>query len=69
MAPAGTPRGIVDTLNREINKILVRPDIQESWKRQGANPMVMNPEEFGVYIQSEIDRWATLIKANGIKAE
>src|SRR6266536_4311164 len=39
MAPAGTPPGIVDTLNREINKILVRPDIQDSWKRQGANPM------------------------------
>jgi tripartite-type tricarboxylate transporter receptor subunit TctC len=69
MAPAGTPRAIVDTLNREINKILVRPDIQDSWKRQGANPMVMKPEEFGSYIQSEIDRWARLIKANGIKAE
>jgi tripartite-type tricarboxylate transporter receptor subunit TctC len=69
MAPAGTPRGIVDTLNREINKILARPDIQESWKRQGANPMVMQPEEFGSYIQSEIDRWAKLIKANGIKVE
>ncbi|MEN3380554.1 MAG: hypothetical protein V7608_598 [Hyphomicrobiales bacterium] len=69
MAPAGTPRGIVDTLNREINKILARPDIQDSWKRQGANPMVMKPEEFGAYIQIEIDRWAKLINANGIKAE
>ena len=69
MAPAGTPRGIVETLNREINKILARPDIQESWKRQGANPMVMQPDEFGSYIQSEIDRWAKLIKANGIKVE
>src|SRR6266496_5443353 len=49
MAPAGTPQGIVDTLNREINKILARPDIQDSWKRQGANPMVMKPEEFGAY--------------------
>jgi len=69
MAPAGTPPGIVDTLNREINKILARPDIRDSWKRQGANPMVMKPEEFGAYIQSEIDRWAKLIKANGIKVE
>jgi len=48
---------------------LARPDIQDSWKRQGANPMVMKPEEFGSYIQSEIDRWAKLIQANGIKAE
>ena len=69
MAPAGTLPGIVDTLNREINKILARPDIRDSWKRQGANPMVMKPEEFGAYIQSEIDRWAKLIKANGIKVE
>jgi tripartite-type tricarboxylate transporter receptor subunit TctC len=69
MAPAATPRPIVEKLNREINTILARPDIQESWKRQGANPMVMKPEEFGVYIQSEIERWAKLINANGIKAE
>ena len=42
------------------------PDIQESWQRQGANTMVMTPEEFGAYIQSEIERWAKLINANNI---
>jgi tripartite-type tricarboxylate transporter receptor subunit TctC len=67
MAPAGTPKPIVELLNREINKILTRPDIQESWRRQGANTMVMTPEEFGSYIESEIARWAKLIKANGIQ--
>ena len=66
MAPAGTPRPIVETLNREINKILSRPDIQESWRRQGTNAMVMTPEEFGRYIEAEIARWAKLIKANNI---
>ena len=66
MAPAGTPRPIVELLNREINKILQRPDIQESWKRQGANTMVMSPEEFGAYVESEIERWGKLIKANNI---
>jgi len=66
MAPAGTPQPIVAMLNREINKILMRPEIQESWKRQGANTMVMTPEEFGRYIESEIARWAKLIKANNI---
>jgi len=66
MAPAGTPKEIVDLLNREINAILVRPEIKESWRRQGANTMVMSPQEFGAYIQSEIDRWAKLIKANNI---
>jgi tripartite-type tricarboxylate transporter receptor subunit TctC len=66
MAPAGTPKGIVDLLNREINKVLQRPDIAESWRRQGANTMVMKPEEFGSYIESEIERWGKLIKANNI---
>jgi tripartite-type tricarboxylate transporter receptor subunit TctC len=66
MAPAGTPKEIVELLNREINKILIRPDIQESWKRQGANTMVMGPQEFGAYIESEIERWGKLIRANNI---
>jgi tripartite-type tricarboxylate transporter receptor subunit TctC len=66
MAPAGTPRAIVDMLNREINKILMRPDIAESWRRQGANTMVMSPPEFGAYIEAEIERWGKLIKANNI---
>ena len=50
----------------EINKILTRPDIKEAWARQGANTMVMKPDEFGAYIQSEIERWAKLIRANNI---
>jgi tripartite-type tricarboxylate transporter receptor subunit TctC len=66
VAPAGTPKPIVEKLNMEINKILMRPDIVESWRRQGANTMVMSPEEFGAYISSEIVRWGKLIKANHI---
>jgi len=66
MAPAGTPADIVELLNREINKILLRPDIAQSWSRQGANTMVMSPQEFGVYIEAEIERWGKLIKANNI---
>jgi tripartite-type tricarboxylate transporter receptor subunit TctC len=66
MAPAGTPKEIVDLLNREINKILERADIKESWLRQGANVMMMKPDEFGRYIEGEIERWAKVIKANNI---
>ena len=67
MVPAGTPPAVVDLLNTEINKILARPDIAEAWRAQGANPMIMKPVEFGAHVQSEIERWARLIKANGIK--
>jgi tripartite-type tricarboxylate transporter receptor subunit TctC len=69
MAPAGTPRPIVDLLNSEINKILVRPDVRAAWEKQGAVPMSMKPNEFGIYIQSEIEKWAKLINANAIKPE
>jgi tripartite-type tricarboxylate transporter receptor subunit TctC len=69
MAPAGTPQAIVDRLNTEIGKILARPDIAAAWRAQGANPMIMKPDAFGGYMQSEIERWAKVIKANGIKGD
>jgi len=67
MAPFGTPQPIIDRLNVEINKILARPDLAEAWRAEGANPMIMKPGEFGAYVQSEIERWARVIKANNIK--
>jgi tripartite-type tricarboxylate transporter receptor subunit TctC len=69
MAPAGTPRPIVDLLNAEINKILMRADIRESWEKQGAVPVAMTPVEFGAHVQAEIEKWAKVIQANGIKPE
>ena len=69
MAPVGTSPAIVDRLNAEIGKILARPDIRDTWRAQGANPMIMRPDEFGGYMQSEIERWAKVIKANGIKSD
>jgi tripartite-type tricarboxylate transporter receptor subunit TctC len=68
MAPKGTPQPIVDRLNREIDKILNRPDIHDSWVKQDAYPDPMTPAQFGDHIQSEIAKWAKLIKANNIKA-
>jgi tripartite-type tricarboxylate transporter receptor subunit TctC len=69
MAPAGTPQPIVTLLNSEINKILARADVVEAWKQQGATAMSMTPDQFGGYVQSEIDKWARVITANGIKPE
>ena len=69
MAPAGTPQPIVTLLNTEINKFLARADVVEAWTKQGATAMSMTPEQFGDYVQSEIDKWARVINANGIKPE
>src|SRR5215470_7852492 len=69
MAPVGTLQPIVTLLNSEINKILARADVKDAWQKQGAATMSMTPDEFGAFVQSETDKWANLIKANGIKPE
>jgi tripartite-type tricarboxylate transporter receptor subunit TctC len=69
MAPAGTPQHVVDLLNKEINKILARPEVKDAWEKQGAVAMAMTPDEFGAHMRSEIERWAKIIKANNIKGE
>ena len=67
MAPAGTPKEIVEKLNAEINKAIARPDVKEAWAKQGAVPMVMSPAEFDKYLREDIDKWAGVVKASGIK--
>jgi tripartite-type tricarboxylate transporter receptor subunit TctC len=69
MAPVGTPQPIVDVLNREINRILSRPEIKESWEKQDAKPDPLTPAQFGAHIEAEIAKWAKLIKANNIQAQ
>jgi len=66
MAPAGTPQAIVDLLNREINKVLARPDIKTAWEQTGAVPLTMTQPEFKAFMDSEIAKWAGIIKANKI---
>src|SRR5947209_10006311 len=58
MAPVETPQPIITLLNTEINKILARADVVEAWRQQGATAMSMTPEQFGDYVQSEIDKSA-----------
>jgi tripartite-type tricarboxylate transporter receptor subunit TctC len=67
MAPAGTPQPIVDLLNREISKILARPDIKAAWGEQGAIPVTMTQPQFKTFMESEIAKWAKLIKDNHIQ--
>jgi tripartite-type tricarboxylate transporter receptor subunit TctC len=66
MAPAGTPQPIVDLLNREITKILSRPEIKAAWNAQGAIPLTMTQPEFKSFMEAEIAKWAKLIKDNNI---
>jgi tripartite-type tricarboxylate transporter receptor subunit TctC len=69
LAPKGTPKAIVDKLNEAVSKITSQPDVKRQWGAQGATPMVMNPAEFDKYIQSDIVKWAKVIKAANIKVD
>ncbi len=67
MAPAGTPKEVVDKLNAEINKVINRADVKAAWEKQGAVPMVMSPAEFDKYLRADIDKWANVVKISGAK--
>jgi tripartite-type tricarboxylate transporter receptor subunit TctC len=67
VAPAGTPKPIVDLLNTEINKILNSSVIKESWAKQGVARMSMTPDEFRDFIKVEIDKWAKVAQTAGVK--
>ena len=69
MAPAGTPKAIVDKLNTEINKVLARADVKDSWGKQGAVPIIMSPALFDTYLRDDIEKWAKVIQTAGIKAQ
>ncbi|MEA2870584.1 MAG: hypothetical protein QOH67_560 [Hyphomicrobiales bacterium] len=67
MAPAGTPKDVVEKLNSEINKVIARPDVKDAWAKQGAVPMAMSPAEFDKYLRADIEKWANVVKVSGAK--
>jgi tripartite-type tricarboxylate transporter receptor subunit TctC len=69
MAPKGTPTEIVNKLNGEIIKIMNRPDVKESWAKQGAVPMPMSPADFDKYLRADIEKWAHVVEISGAKAQ
>ncbi|HWN52067.1 MAG TPA: tripartite tricarboxylate transporter substrate binding protein [Xanthobacteraceae bacterium] len=67
MAPAATPKPIVERLNAEIGKILNSTEIKESWAKQGVTPLSMTAPEFGAFITAEIEKWAKVAQTAGVK--
>jgi len=62
MAPAGTPKPVIDKLNAAVNAAVKRPDIVKLWTQQGAVPMSMTPEEFDKFLRGDIVKWAEVVK-------
>jgi tripartite-type tricarboxylate transporter receptor subunit TctC len=62
MAPAGTPKPVIEKLNAAVNEVTKRPDIIKLWSDQGAVPMSMTPDEFDKYLRGDIIKWAEVVK-------
>lgn len=67
LASAKTPRPLVNTVNKEVVRILNLPDIKERMSTQGATPAPTTPEEFDAYIRSEVKRFAKVLIAAGAR--
>lgn len=69
IAPAGTPRDIVQKLNAEINKVIVSPSAKEKFAAIGADPSPAPPEAFASLIRRENVKWAEVIRRSGAKID
>ena len=69
MAPAGTPRDIIDRLAAESAAVLTRPDIREALAKQGAEALTSSPDVFKNLVEHDIAKWSKVIQDAGITAE
>ena len=69
MAPAATPRRVVDKLHDEITKALASPDLRERFSALAVEPRTNTPEQFRALLESDLKRWAKVVKDAGIKPQ
>lgn len=69
VAPKGTPPAIADLLSREVRKALDSPEIRTQLANAGAEPRGSTPAEFRTFIQTEVTKWAKVVKDTGATAE
>src|SRR5581483_4406832 len=69
VAPAATPKAIVNLLSKEMARIVALPDIKEKLAAFGFSPVGSTPEEFAALIRSDIEQWTKVVRDAGIKVE
>jgi len=69
VAPAGTPRPVIDRLHQELTVILASSETKKRFETEGGETAQMSSEEFGRFISTEIVKWAKVVKEAGIKPE
>ena len=68
-APAGTPRPVIDRLQRELKAVINLPEVREKMVAQGQTPVGNTPEEFVANVRADLPKWEALIKASGAAIE
>jgi len=68
-APAGTPRAIIERLNKELRTILASDEMRKRLTADGSDPAPGTPEEYAANIKREEAKWATLVQKLGLKIE
>ena len=66
LAPAHTPKDVVDKINKAVVAIMAMPDVIDHMAKLGAEPEPQTPEEFGRYINADVAKWDALVKEQGI---
>jgi tripartite-type tricarboxylate transporter receptor subunit TctC len=69
MAPAGTPRPIIDRLNAEVLRVLALPEVHEKFSGLGADPTPSTPEKFGAVMKADAEKWGRIIPQAGVRAD
>ena len=69
LAPAGTPKEVVDQINAALKKVLEAPDVKQRFDAQGFAAQWGTPADFGKFVQSEVDKWAKVVKTSGAKVD
>jgi tripartite-type tricarboxylate transporter receptor subunit TctC len=69
LAPAGTPRPIIQRLNAELASIVEAPQVKARFATMATEPMTSSPEEAGAYIRREIAKWGDVVKKAGLHAD
>jgi tripartite-type tricarboxylate transporter receptor subunit TctC len=69
MAPAGTPRLVIDFVNAEILRVLTLPEVRERFAGLGADPTPGTPEKFGAVMAADAEKWGRVIRQSGVRAD
>ena len=69
MAPAGTPKPVIDWLNAEILRILTLAEVREKFTGLGADPTPSTPQKFAAVMKADAEKWGRIIRQAGVRAD